>query len=139
MLRFNLQAVGRVGQDPVTREVNGASVTNFSVAVDTGYTNRQTGEKVEGTQWINCAAWNGLGVTAAQYLHKGEQVLVAGTPRIRTYTDQSGRERVSLDMTVTDLQLLANRAPGEGSTNGNGRVMTTTAEPPPVSDDDIPF
>ncbi len=44
-----------------------------------------------------------------QYLKKGTQVYVEGTPDIRTYTTNDGRQGASLSLRVSSVQLLGGK------------------------------
>ena len=74
-----LTLVGHLGGNPEMRYLpDGTAVTNFSVAVNNNYTNRN-GEKVEETTWFRVSAWNKLAENVHQYLARGSKVLVEGT------------------------------------------------------------
>jgi len=65
--------IGNVGKEPEMQYTpNGKAVTNFSVAVNSKY-----GEK-ETTEWFSVTAWGKLGETCNSYLTKGQQVYVEG-------------------------------------------------------------
>jgi single stranded DNA-binding protein len=53
---FNrLTLIGRVGADPVTKTVNDAQITNFSVATDSKY-DKKTDKST--AMWHNCVAYD---------------------------------------------------------------------------------
>ena len=101
--------IGNLGRDPEMRYLpSGQSVTNFSVASSRRYTTA-AGEQREETEWFNVSAWGRLGETCNQYLTKGQQVYLEGRLRSRTYQDRNGDTRVSLDINLTDMQMLGRR------------------------------
>ena len=63
---------GNLGKDCRTKMVGDSFVANFSVAVTEGY-----GEKKK-THWVDCAYWGKGAQAVAQYLVKGQTVIVSG-------------------------------------------------------------
>lgn len=110
--------IGNLGRDPEMRYTpNGQSVTSFSIASNRSYTTA-AGERREETEWFNVSAWGRLADTCNQFLTKGQQVYVEGRLRSRTYQGNDGQTRVSLDINLTDMQLLGRRGDGEGDGMG---------------------
>ena len=71
--------VGNLGQDPETRYMpSGAAVTNFTVATNESWKDKQTGEQKDRTEWHRVAMFNRLAEIAAEYLRKGSQVYIEG-------------------------------------------------------------
>ena len=126
--------IGNLGRDPEMRYLpSGQSVTNFSVASSRRYTTA-AGEQREETQWFNVSAWGRLGETCNQYLTKGQQVYVEGRLSSRTYQDRNGETRFSLDINLTEMQMLGRRGDSmdDGGGYGGGNGMDDDA-------DDLPF
>lgn len=97
---IQLTAIGRLGKDSETKQVGDKLVSNFVLAVDTGF-----GDKKK-TLWINCSIWNKEKL--AKFLVKGTMVYVQGEPSVRAYVNKNNNEpTASLDMTVLDLKLLS--------------------------------
>ena len=109
--------IGHLGRDPEMRYTpNGQSVTSFSVASSRRYTT-SAGEQKEETEWFNVSAWGKLGETCNQFLAKGRQVYVEGRLSSRTYEGRDGQTRVSMDISLTDVQFLGGRG-GDGDGGG---------------------
>jgi single-strand DNA-binding protein len=71
--------VGNLGQDPETRYMpSGSAVTNFTVATNESWKDKQTGEQRDRTEWHRVAMFNRLAEIAAEYLRKGSQVYIEG-------------------------------------------------------------
>lgn len=99
--------VGRLGNDPESRQFsNGGSVTNISVATSEQWTDKQTGEKREATEWHRISLFNRLGEIAAQYLRKGSQVYIEGSLRTRKWQDQNGQDRYTTEIRADQMQML---------------------------------
>ena len=113
---IKLQIVGNLGADCIQKEVNGKNVINFNVAHTEKYKDAQ-GNLKERTTWVNCAYWTDR-TAVAQYLKKGKQVYVEGTPEAEAYTNKENQPAATLRMRVRDLQLLGGNTDGsQGSSN----------------------
>lgn len=148
---IKLQIVGNLGADCIQKEVNGKSVINFNVAHTEKFKDSQ-GNLKERTTWVNCAYWTDR-TAVAQYLKKGKQVYVEGTPEAEAYTNKENQPAATLRMRVRDLQLLGGNTDGGGgqsnsnnyssssstsssaNTNSNSAVTADMEEPA----DDLPF
>lgn len=105
---------GRLGKDQEGRYTpDGKFISNFSVAVDDGYGDRKK------TIWVRCSMFGERAEKVAQYLNKGQVVLVTGrlnateTGECRVWTDNSGKVHASFEMVVSDLKLMPGGPRGE--------------------------
>ncbi len=136
--------IGNVGRDPEMRYTpNGQSVTSFSIASNRRY-RTSDGEQREETEWFNVSAFGRLSEICNQYLTRGQQVYIEGRLRGRSYADRDGQPRYSLEVMLTEMQMLGRRGEGEagggggasyGERGGNGGGN----EPPWDETDDLPF
>ncbi|ELA09395.1 single-strand binding protein [Moraxella macacae 0408225] len=111
--------VGRLGNDPVTRQfANGGNVTNISVATSEQWTDKQTGDRREATEWHRVSFFGKLADIAANYLKKGSAVYVEGSLRTSKYTDQNGIERYATDIRAETLQMLDSNPNYQNNQNG---------------------
>ncbi|WP_350559878.1 single-stranded DNA-binding protein [Psychrobacter sp. CAL346-MNA-CIBAN-0220] len=118
--------IGNLGADPEARQFNnGGSVTNISVATSEQWTDKQSGEKREATEWHRISLFNRLGEIAAQYLRKGSKVYIEGSLRTRKYQDQSGQDRYITEIRAEQMQMLDGASGGQDSgfsnNNQNGQ------------------
>ena len=110
--------IGNLGADPEARQFNnGGNVTNISVATSEQWTDKQSGEKREATEWHRISLFNRLGEIAAQYLRKGSKVYIEGSLRTRKYQDQSGQDRYVTEIRADQLQMLDSRSEGQAPNN----------------------
>ena len=142
---IKLQIVGNLGADCIQKEVNGKTVINFNVAHTEKFKDAQ-GNLKEKTIWANCAYWTDR-TAVAQYLKKGKQVYVDGSPEVEMYTNKDGQPAATLRVRVRDLQLLGGNIDGTqgnsntsssssySNTNTNTRVTADMEE----AADDLPF
>ena len=112
--------VGTLGRDPETKTFpNGGSLTQFSIATSDSWTDKNTGERKEQTEWHRIVLHNRLGEIAQQYLRKGSKVYIEGSLRTRQWTDQSGQERYTTEIRGEQMQMLdSGRPQGEQGDNG---------------------
>lgn len=109
--------IGHLGRDPELQVTpDGTPVTKFSVAVNR-YSRSSSGERKEETDWFNVSAWRQLAETCEKYLHKGSKVYIEGRFTPRKYTDRNGVQQTSLDITMTEMQMLDPKSASGGSTN----------------------
>jgi single-strand DNA-binding protein len=145
--------VGNLGADPETRHMpSGKAVTNIRIATSENWTDKQSGDKQERTEWHSVVLFDKLGEIAAEYLRKGSQVYIEGSLRTRKWQDkQSGADRYSTEIVARDMQMLGGRTGGAGGSGGQfggerpasaPRADERTTAPATESgefDDDIPF
>jgi single-strand DNA-binding protein len=115
--------VGTLGADPETRyTASGSAITSLRLATNESWTDKQSGQKQERTEWHRVKMFGRLAEIAAEYLRKGKQVYVEGSLRTDKYTDKDGIERYSTDIIANEMQMLGG-AGGEGggrSAEGGG-------------------
>lgn len=111
--------VGNLGADPEVRyTTGGTAVASLSVATSEQWTDKQSGQKQERTEWHRVKLFGRLAEIAGEYLKKGRQVYVEGSLRTDKYTGKDGVERYSTDIIASDLQMLGGG--GEGGAAGSG-------------------
>lgn len=154
--------IGNVGQDPEVRyTAGGTAIASLSVATSEQWTDKQSGQKQERTEWHRVKLFGRLAEIAGEYLKKGRQVYVEGSLRTDKYTDKQGVERYSTDIVASELQMLGGKDGAEGggyhdrSQGGGGQrphqggsdygsAWQRQSPPPaaddnPFDDDSIPF
>ena len=157
--------VGTCGQDPEVRYMpNGNAVTNLSLATSEQWTDKQTGQKVEKTEWHRVSMFGKVAEIAGEYLRKGSQVYIEGKLQTREW-EKDGIKRYTTEIVVDmqgTMQLLGGRPQSDqqgpdGSSNSapraqqsrpqsqsESRPASQQAAPQPTPDfdsmdDEIPF
>lgn len=145
-----VQLIGRLGDDPQCRSTNsGQSVSNFSVATDETYKDRNE-ETQKRTEWHKIVVWgNAVDNFVAKYLHKGDLVYIEGKLQSRTWEDKrDGSKHNATEVIVTDIKKLNYTDDKSGKTTKTTAGKTTqraatqqrAAEPTSeISDEDILF
>lgn len=87
-----VQLIGRLGQDPELKTFDsGNTMCRFSLATSDYYTDKN-GERQEKTEWHNIVAWGKLAEIMNEILNKGEQVVIHGKLKSRSYENAEGRK-----------------------------------------------
>lgn len=144
--------VGNVGADPEVRYMpSGGAVANVSLATSEQWTDKNTGQKQERTEWHRVTFFNKLGEIAGEYIKKGSQIYVEGSIRTDKYQDKNtGEDRYSTSIIANNMQLLGGRpdsgAGGYNQTTRSAPASGSQPQPEPMAtaggdgfDDDIPF
>ena len=145
--------IGNLGADPDVRTLpSGDAVANISLATSESWTDRNTGELIERTEWHRIALFGKVAEIAGEYLHKGSRVYVEGKLRTRKWTTAEGHERYTTEVVVDargSMQMLDGRAVQEPAPAPKAeppkpvrKARKPKARPEPAlaeGDDDIPF
>jgi single-strand DNA-binding protein len=138
-----VQLIGNLGRDPEARTTQtGVRVVTLSIATSESWSDQQSGERRQRTEWHRIVIWNeNLGKIAERYLIKGSKVYLEGKLTTRKWQDQAGGDRYSTEIhltpyngTLTFLDSKKNEA--------NGDVASEPAPDAPKGndlDDEIPF
>jgi single-strand DNA-binding protein len=127
--------VGNLGRDPELRyTAQGTPVCSFSLATNERRKDRN-GEMQDHTTWFRVTLWNRIAENANQYLQKGKAVYIEGRLRVEDNTDREGKQRQSLEVFGTDMQLLG----GKSEERSEPRSEKQTEQEPDLTDEDIPY
>jgi len=133
--------IGRLSKDPDLRHTQaGMSVASFSVANNRTYVSG--GEKKEQVSFFNCVAWGKLGEIITQYCKKGQRIGIEGRIQQRSWEDQEGNKRSTVEIVVENFQFLTPKGEGpvdSGTASSESPGASQDPQSHPFSDDDIPF
>jgi single-strand binding protein len=131
--------VGHLGNDPEMRSMpNGEAVANISVATSEAWTDKNTGERREVTEWHRIVFYRKLAEICGQYLKKGAQVYIEGRLRTRKWQDQNGQDRYTTEIQGDVMQMLGTRPQSVDGAN-NPQPMPQQDVSANAFDDSIPF
>ena len=106
--------IGTLGRDPEMKYMpNGTAVVSLSVATDESYNDKQSGQKVEKTEWHRMTAFGKLAEIIGQYLKKGSKAYFEGKLRTNEY-EKDGIKRYSTEIVVSDMMMLDGVNPNTG-------------------------
>lgn len=143
--------VGNVGMDPEVHTLeSGVKTARIRLATTERYTDRQTNEVKEMTEWHTINVWRGLANVVDSYVKKGSQLYVEGRLRTREWVDKDNIKRYSTEILADEIKLLGRRADGQGVASAAPAAATVPVQQPataPVSapvvqtedPDDLPF
>jgi single-strand DNA-binding protein len=147
--------VGNLGAKPEVKYAsNGNAIANLSVATSESWTDKNSGEKQERTEWHRVSLFGKLAEIAGQYLDKGSKVYVEGKLQTRKWQDQNGQDRYTTEVVVSGfngtLQMLDRRDDASSNASKNPSNAKSDSKPSkpepsitPVAEeefeDDIPF
>lgn len=131
--------VGHLGNDPEMRSMpNGEAVANISVATSEAWTDKNTGERREVTEWHRIVFYRKLAEICGQYLKKGAQVYIEGRLRTHKWQDQNGQDRYTTEIQGDVMQMLGTRPQSADGAN-NSQPMPQQDASANAFDDSIPF
>ena len=108
--------VGNVGGDPEVRTTeSGVKVARIRLATSERYTDKQSGERKELTEWHTITLWRGLADIVDRYVHKGSQLYIEGRLRTREWTDTNNIKRYTTEILADNMQLLGSRSDGQSA------------------------
>ena len=109
--------MGRLTRDPELRRTpNGIAVASFTLAVDRGYTSRDSGERQ--TDFIDIVAWRQTGEFISRYFQKGSMIAVVGSIQSRSWDGQDGKKQYATEVVVDEAYFTGSRS--ETGTQGSG-------------------
>lgn len=106
--------IGNLGNDPEVRYMpTGGAVANITVATSESWTDKQTNEKKEHTEWHKVVFHGRLAEVAGEYLRKGSKVYLEGKLKTRKWQDQQGVERYTTEIIANEMQMLDGKQDGQ--------------------------
>jgi single-strand DNA-binding protein len=144
--------IGNLGKDPEVRySPNGQAVANVTLATSESWKDKNSGEKVEKTEWHRIVFWGRLAEIAGEYLKKGSQIYIEGRLQTRKWQDKDGHDKYTTEIVANEMQMLGSRQ-GQGvppsdfnqDEPAGAPASAPSAKPAPAKagadfDDDIPF
>jgi single-strand DNA-binding protein len=145
--------VGNLGAKPEIKYAsNGNAISNLSVATSESWTDKNTGQKQERTEWHRVSLFGKVAEIAGQYLDKGSKVYVEGKLQTRKWQDQSGQDRYTTEVVISGfngtLQMLDRRDDSNSPMQSQSQVQPAqnAQQAPSITpvaqdefEDDIPF
>jgi single-strand DNA-binding protein len=115
--------IGNLGRDPEVRYTpNGAAICNVTIATSRNWKDKNSGERMEETEWHRVVFYDRLAEIAGEYLKKGRPVYVEGRLKTRKWQDKDGVEKYTTEIIADQMQMLGGRDGGgdEGGGGGGG-------------------
>lgn len=127
-----LTIIGNLTRDPELRTTSsGTNVCDFTVAVNRRETDSNGNQLAD---FFRVSAWRQLGENCAKFLAKGRKVCVVGPVSVRTYTNNNGETKASMEITAQDVEFLSPKADGPVTSAADRNAGFTAVET-----DELPF
>jgi len=128
--------IGRLGQDPTNKNVNGLSITSFTLA-----TTHPDKDKKPVTDWHRVVSFGKLADIAAKYLSKGREAYIEGRLQTRQY-EKDGKTQYITEIIAEEIQFLGGGEKKETQGDRGAQYQQPYNSPAPAPgsyDSDIPF
>ena len=140
------ELVGRLGADvTVNHLASGGRVANLSIATDEGYIEKNSGQKVDRTEWHRVVTFQpGLIDMLQKHATKGRLIHIEGKMQTRRWRkDGEDSDRFSTEIIVVPGNRVQfyDKPGGTPAADAQAPMDGTTApaSPPPDLDDEVPF
>jgi len=112
--------IGNLGRDPEIRySQQGLAVVNFSLATSESWTDKNTGERQDKTEWHKIVVFGKQAEVCEKYLSKGKQVYIEGRLQTRSW-EKDGHTNYTTEIVVSNFVFLGSRDGGGQSGPGPG-------------------
>ena len=102
--------IGHLGDEVKMHHFDGGgSIARISLATNESYTNKNSGEKINNTEWHNLVAKNKVAEIFEKYLSKGDKIYVEGRIKSRKWQNESGEDRYTTEIIVNEFTFLSNK------------------------------
>lgn len=121
--------IGNLTRDPEMRALpSGIQVATFAVATNRVWRDKDGAQK-EDTQFHNIVVFGRQAETSAQYLRKGQQVLVEGRMQTRSWDDKTSGEKKYRTEIVADRVQFGQKAGGASASSGSQTAASAKKAP----------
>lgn len=140
--------IGTMGKDPEVRYTpNGNAIANLSVATSEQWTDKQSNQKQDRTEWHRVVIYGKLAEIAGQYLKKGSQVYLEGKLQTRKWQNKDGIDQYTTEIIIDGhgtMQMLGGGSQQNNRTNNqqhnDGRMNSDQGFGGfPSDDQEIPY
>lgn len=138
--------VGRLTKNPELKKLNEITVTNFTIAVNRNFKNKDGQYDAD---FINCIAFHGTGEFINKYFLKGQMIAVSGRIQTRNYDDKDGNKRFVSEVVVDGAEFAGDsKKEATETSNSDNSVLNEVPqnykteysnEGIHLNDDDLPF
>ena len=124
---------GRLTQDPelLYTQQRGTPVCKFRIASDRNYKDRESGEWITKTLFINVVAWGNLAERVGEVLKKGSPVYITGSLQLNSWKNSEGKDMSRVEIRASSIQIL--------ETQGGEKTIPESSDELASEDDELPF
>ena len=134
--------IGNLGAKPELKySSTGIGIANLSVATSESWTDKNTGQKQEKTEWHRVSVFGKLAEVITKYCDKGSKVYVEGKLQTRKYQDKSGADRYTTEIVVSGFNGVIQMLDSVNNTTTPAKPSVTPIEPVAADAwaDEVPF
>ena len=94
--------IGNLGTNPELRYASGGdAILNLSIATSETWTDKNTGQKQEKTEWHRVVLFGKLAELVAKYCNKGSKLYIEGKLQTRKWTNKEGKDQYTTEIIVS--------------------------------------
>jgi len=117
--------IGNLGAKPeVKYSSSGNAIANLSVATSEKWTDKNTGEKYDRTEWHRVALFGEFAELAGQSLDKGTKVYIQGKLTTRKWQDKNGQDRYTTEVVVSGFNGIIQNLDRDDGPNNTEPIKT---------------
>ena len=135
--------IGNLGAKPELKySATNTAITNISVATSESWTDKNTGQKQEKTEWHRVSVFGKLAEIVSNYCDKGSKVYIEGKLQTRKYKDKAGADRYTTEIIVSGFNSVIQMLDSVNKNTTTDPDQVIPIEPvaaDPEFDDIIPF
>ena len=119
MASFNkVILIGNLVADPELKKTpNDVSVVSVRLAVSRKY---RSADGTTPTDFIDVVCWRSTAEFVAKYFTKGSPMLVCGSLQQRSWTDQNGAKRYTIEVVADEISFVERKSQSQGAGRDNG-------------------
>ena len=135
--------IGNLGAKPELKySATNTAITNLSVATSESWTDKNTGQKQEKTEWHRVSVFGKLAEVVSNYCDKGSKVYIEGKLQTRKWQDKVGADRYTTEIIVSGFNSVIQMLDSVNKNTITDPDQVIPIEPvaaDPEFDDIIPF
>ena len=132
--------IGHLGDDVKIHFFEGGGcVGRFPIATNEVYTNKNSGEKVNNTDWHNVVLRNKAAEICEKYLSKGDKIYIEGRLKTRKWQDQDNKDRYTTEINVDEFTFLSTKKNQMDEVQPNNINPNPPAGEVNPAEEDLPF
>ena len=94
--------IGNLGTTPELKYATGGNaILNLSIATSEAWTDKNTGQKQEKTEWHRVVLFGKLAELVAKYCNKGSKLYIEGKLQTRKWTNKEGKDQYTTEIIVS--------------------------------------
>lgn len=98
-----VELIGYLGKDVEIFKGKDTVIGTISVATGAQWKDKESGEKVEKTEWHRCISFDKQAELIDQFCKKGSRIYIAGRLQTRKWTDKDGEDHYTTEVIVNDF------------------------------------